>query len=142
MLKVLRSPRPPAALLLLPLALGASGCGGRHKSPMPPAAPAREALEVALTAWQQGQRVGAIKTASPPVQAVDSSWAKSQKLASYEVLEEVSRQDGRRCFKVRLHLQKPPRTEEVNYLVVGTSPLWVYRETDFGQAPHSWKGPK
>ncbi len=98
-------------------------------------------MESALTAWQNGHAVGRIETASPPVQAVDSGWGKGHKLASYEILEEVSRSDGRRCFKVRLNLQKPSATQEVHYLVVGRSPLWVFREEDYKMAS-SWEGTK
>lgn len=128
-------------LLVLPLALSAGGgCshGGRQ---VPSAGPARQALESALAAWQSGHPVGKIETASPPVQAVDSGWGKGQKLSSYEILEEVTREDGRRCFKVRLNLQKPAVSQEVHYLVVGTSPMWIYREEDYKNF-QNWEGTK
>lgn len=127
-------------LLVLALVLSAGGCshGGRQ---VPPAGPARQALESALNAWQSGRPVGKIETASPPVQAVDSGWGKGQKLASYEILEEVTREDGRRCFKVRLNLQKPAVSQEVHYLVVGMSPMWIYREEDYKNF-QNWEGYK
>lgn len=144
MLTHLRSRLSPilirVVLLVLPLALWAGGCGWR-KGHIPSAGSARQALETALTAWQNGHKVGAIETASAPVQAVDSGWGKGQTLASYEILEEVTREDGRRCFKVRLQLQKPLTTQEVHYLVVGKSPLWIYREEDFKRAA-GWEGTK
>jgi hypothetical protein len=129
------------ATLVLPLALWASGGCGRRTGQVPPAVSARQALETALTAWQNGQKVGRIETDSTPVQAVDSGWGKGQTLAGYEILEELTREDGRRCFKVRLQLQKPPTTQEVNYLVVGRSPLWIYREEDFKRL-QGWEGTK
>ncbi|HEY7326086.1 MAG TPA: hypothetical protein VH592_00495 [Gemmataceae bacterium] len=128
-------------ILVLPLALLASGGCGWRKRNIPSTGTAREGLETALTAWQNGQQVGRIETDSTPVQVVDSSWGKGQKLTGYEILEEVTREDGRRCFKVRLQLQKPPTTQEVQYLVVGKSPLWIYREEDY-QRLQGWEGTK
>lgn len=128
-----RRPQRPvrAIVLILSLTLAASGGCSRTKSYVPSASSGRQALEAALTAWQNGHPVGKIDNASPPVQAVDSGWGKGQKLTSYEILEEVSRTDGRRSFKVRLYLQNPSATQEVHYLVVGRSPLWVFREEDY-----------
>ncbi len=128
-------------LLVLPLALAAGGGCSRSGRQVPPAGSARQALESALNAWQNGHPVGKIETASPPVQAVDSGWGKGQKLASYEILEEVTREDGRRCFKVRLNLQKPAVSQEVHYLVIGTSPMWIYREEDYKNF-QNWEGTK
>jgi hypothetical protein len=127
-------------VLILPLALAiGGGCGNRTPNQVPSAGDGRHALETALTAWQNGQPVGKIDNASPPVQAVDSGWGKKQQLTSYEILEEVQRTDGRRCFKVRLYLQNPAATQEVHYLVVGRSPLWVFREEDYNSSS-SWGG--
>src|SRR5579872_2724108 len=103
-----------AALLLLPLALGAGGGCDKKNSYNPSPTSARQALEATLTAWQNGHRVGKIDTTDPPVQVVDSGWGKGQKLGSFEILDEVSRPDGKRSFTVRLHLQKPKRTQEVH----------------------------
>lgn len=128
-------------LLVLALALSAGGGCSRGGRQVPSAGPARQALESALTAWQSGHPVGKIETASPPVQTVDSGWGKGQKLASYEILEEVKREDGRRCFKVRLDLKKPAVSQEVHYLVVGTSPMWIYREEDYKNF-QNWEGTK
>lgn len=129
----------PMVFLILSLVVCASiGCGRRNRY-VPSASSGREALKAALTAWQNGQPVGTIKTVSPPVQAVDSGWSRGQTLAGYEILEEVTRSDGRRCFKVRLHLQNPAATQEVHYLVVGRSPLWIYREEDYKSA-QGWEG--
>ena len=125
--------------LILSLVLAAGAGCGRGNRYVPSTSAGRQALEAALTAWQNGQPVGKIETASTPVQAVDSGWGKKQKLTSYEILEEVAREDGRRCFKVRLHLQNPPATQEVHYLVVGRSPLWVFREEDY-QSFQNWGG--
>lgn len=127
-------------VLILPLALAVgSGCGNRIPKQVPSSGDGRQALETALTAWQNGQPVGRIDKASPPIQAVDSGWGKKQQLTNYEILEEIPRTDGRRCFKVRLYLRNPAATQEVHYLVVGNSPLWVFREEDYNSAS-SWGG--
>ena len=127
-------------VLILPLTLAVGGgCGHRTPNQVPSAGDGRQALEAALTAWQNGQPVGKIDNASTPIQAVDSGWGKGQKLTRYEILEEVSRTDGRRCFKVRLDLENPSATQEVHYLVVGRSPLWVFREEDYNNSS-SWGG--
>lgn len=120
----------------------AGGCG--HKAPnyVPPADASRQGLETALNAWQKGDTVGkTIESASGRVQTVDSTWGKGQKLARFEILEEVPRPDGKRCFKARLHLQDPQGVQEVHYVAVGKDPLWIFREEDF-KSYASWEGYK
>ncbi len=118
-----------------------SGCRQTKDARATPAKTAREALEVALNAWQNGQSSGKIENASPPVQAVDSIWSKGRKLQSYEILSEDTEADGVRWFSVRLSLQKPESTETVRYVVKGRSPVWIYREEDH-QRSQSWQGMK
>jgi hypothetical protein len=130
-----------AGLSVVLLALLAGGGCGRDKSYIPPAATAREALEAALTAWQSGQAMGKIDTISPPVQVVDVDWLKGRKLAGYEILDEEARDDGNRGFSVRLQLERPQDTPVVRYVVVGRSPLWVYRQEDFERSGN-WEGYK
>jgi hypothetical protein len=125
-------------LLILPPVLLPSGCN-RKPSYVPSATSGRQALETALNAWQNGQKVGTIETASAPVQVVDSGWGKGQKLTGYEIVEEVPRDDGRRCFKVRLQFQEASDIQEVHYLVVGRSPLWIFREDDY-KSYQNWGG--
>jgi hypothetical protein len=107
---------------------GCSGTGtGRY---IPSGATARQSLEAALSAWQQGQKPGAIETVSPSVHAVDSRWQSGQKLGSYEILKEESG-DGPKWFQVRLKMQKPAGEQVVRYVVVGRGPVWVWREDDY-----------
>ena len=127
------------ASLMIVLSLLA-GCG-RNKSYVPSTPSARQALEAALTAWQNGRAAGTIDTVTPPVQVVDSTWMKGRKLARYEIVDEESRDDGNRWFRVRLHLDAPAGTSEARYVVVGRSPLWIYREEDYKRS-HSWEGYK
>jgi hypothetical protein len=114
-------------------------CPGCGRGLSPTASRAREALSAALTAWQGGDSVGKIESASLPVMAVDSVWHKGRKLAGFEILDEVTEDDGLRRFSVRLQLGEPAATESAQYVVVGLSPIWVYREEDY-QRSRSWEG--
>jgi hypothetical protein len=133
------TPRRPrgAALLFLLVALWASG-GCRKGAPnyVPSEADARQALEAGLTTWQNGQPKGTIDTVSPPVEFVEPGWWKGQKLLRYEILEEEPCDDGNRWFKVRLHLQTPSGAQIAHYLVVGRSPLWVFRRDGPARSPN------
>jgi hypothetical protein len=116
-------------LLLLPLVC--SGCsfvwGG---SATPSSGGAREALEKSLTAWKAGKRPGMIDGTTPPVQAVDSKWLAGRKLDSFEILREEP-SEVERLFVVKLVRGNPAVAEEARYLVVGTGPIWVYRDEDY-----------
>jgi hypothetical protein len=127
------------APILMSIAL--SGCAGKKDARSTPSETARQSLNAALTAWQNGQPAGEISSASPPVQVVDSVWAKGRKLQSYEILSEQTEADGLRSFLVRLNLEGPKGSEEVRYIVKGRSPVWVYRQEDHERA-RSWEGYK
>lgn len=132
--------RPLCAVMTLLLAsIGSSGCGGGKQSYVPPQALARQALETALTAWKNGQPVGAIEGGPAPIQVLDSDWYKGHKLDGFEILGDENAADGKRWFSVRLDLQKPRGTRTVRYLVTGKSPLWIYRQEDYERS-HNWEG--
>ena len=97
---------------------------------IPSGGTARQSLEAALTAWQQGQRPGRIEAVSPPVQAADCKWQAGQKLGGFEILQEEPG-DGPRWFVVRLKLRQPSGEQVVRYVVVGRDPVWVFREDDY-----------
>jgi hypothetical protein len=115
------------------------GCGRAKDPRITPAETARQSLGAALTAWQDGQAAGKIETTSPPVQVVDSVWSKGRKLDSHEILSEETEEDGLRWFSVRLNLQGPQASEVVRYVVLGRSPVFVYREEDY-MLSRRWKG--
>jgi hypothetical protein len=101
--------RLPAAVAAVALLLGA-GCAGRSISHYAPSeANARQALEAALTAWQDGQPPGEIASGPAKVQAVDSRWRAGDKLRGFEVLDEATSEDGTaaKVFSVRLDMKKP-----------------------------------
>jgi hypothetical protein len=112
--------------------LFAAGCGdsANHDKYIPKEAAARKALEAALTSWQNGQKPGTIETDDVPIEVMDSKWRAGQKLASFQILQEEPGQ-GPRWFSVKLVMQKPAQEQTVRYVVLGNSPLWVYREEDF-----------
>lgn len=128
------------AMVVLAACGASTGC---RRSPdyIPSVKTSRQALETALSAWVNGQPVGPIDTVSPPVQVVDNAWWKGQRLASYEVLDEETTKEGLPCFSVLLHKSKPSGEETVRYVIVGKSPVWVYREEDY-KSSQSWEGYK
>jgi hypothetical protein len=115
------------------LALAAAGCGnGGQGSFAPSEDAARKALDASLAAWQGGMpKPGPIDGATPPVQAVDSRWAKGELLQSYEILQEEPQTGVPRVFSVKLTMKAPAASKTVKYFVVGKEPLWVYREDDY-----------
>jgi hypothetical protein len=108
-----------------------AGCGGQGTAKfVPPAATARSTLETALNTWQNGGKPGRVADGPPVVQVLDVKWSAGQKLARYEILEELPG-DGPRWFSVKLTMQSPPGEQVVKYVVLGKDPLWVYREEDY-----------
>ena len=116
----------PGLGLLLPLIVG---CGGPPVAAPPAASDARAALVTALDAWKGGKRPGQFP-GTPTVHAVDTAWQGGQKLTGYEVIGDEAG-PGFRTFTVKLSLGKPPKSEEVRYLVMGKEPVNVMREEDF-----------
>lgn len=118
------------------------GCAGRSadiEHYTPETGTARAALEAALNEWRNGQPPGEIRGASPAVQVVDTHRRPEQRLERFEILGEVGGDAGR-CFSVRLTLANPSEEEKLRFIVVGISPLWVFREDDFTMLTH-WDHP-
>lgn len=132
---------PISALATMLTCIALSGCTEKKDARVTPAETARQSLDAALTAWKNGQPAGEIRTVSPPVQVVDSVWAKGRKLESYEILNEETQADGLRLFSVRLNLGSPNASEEVRYIVKGRSPIWVSREEDHKRS-QNWQAYK
>jgi hypothetical protein len=126
-------------LLLLSVAcLLCCGCGSRQKINLS-AAEAQKALDTALTASQNGQTGGKIENSSPPIEVVDADWLNGKKLERYEILGEQSNTGDRSRFSVRLHFRSPQESKEVNYIVIGGSPLRVSQEVDYERS-RKWQG--
>ena len=130
-----------AGLLVL-----AAGCGGADDPNrfFPPDDRARQALDAALTAWQQGSAPGPVPgTANPVVQFVDSHNGPGRRLRGYTVLG-LAPGDGPRVFTVQLKLDGPAAEVRTRYHVLGIDPVWVIRQEDYDMLNH-WEhrhGPK
>jgi hypothetical protein len=107
------------------------GCdGGGRAAPVEPAR-AREALNTALESWKNGEKIEALKSASPPIVAQDFDWMAGHRLVGYEVTGPGKDDDANLRIPVKLTLRTPQGKEvkkSVSY-VVGTSPaLTVFRD--------------
>ena len=111
--------------------LALAGCSSNsYDKFIPSEERARQALESALNAWQDGKEPGAIDGAPMPVQAVDSQWRAGKKLVSYEIVNQEPG-EGPPVFTVNLTMQGNNKPLVVRYYVLGKDPLWVYREDDY-----------
>jgi hypothetical protein len=120
----------------------AAGCAGSSDPNRyyPPDDRARQAVETALTAWQNGATPGTVPgTADPVVQFVDSHNGPARKLVAFEILG-LAPGDGPRVFTVRLSLDRPAGEVRVRYYVVGVDPIWVIRQEDYDMLNH-WEHP-
>jgi hypothetical protein len=101
---------------------------------------ARAALESALKTWRDGGKPGAIAGMEPAVQVSDTPWSKGDRLGSYEIVKEDT-SGAEKKFTVRLSLTKPDRVEEVQYYVMGTGPVMVFRDQDYQRNINMEDGP-
>ncbi|APW63740.1 hypothetical protein BSF38_05316 [Paludisphaera borealis] len=126
------------ALLLL---LAGGGCGnGVSASPSDEAA--RAALESALKTWRDGGKPGKLAGTDPPVEVHDTPWSQGELLGAYEILKKEEAGATEKKFSVRLTLAKPERTEDVQYHVLGLSPVMVFRDQDYQRNINMEDGPK
>ncbi len=127
------------ARLLLGCALllaGGAGCAERRAERyVPPPDTAREALEVALKAWQGGSPPGKVERPGAGVFFVDNCRPEGQRLRGYAVLGEAPG-EGPRCFAVKLRLEGQDEEQLARFVVFGIDPLWVYRYEDFEMMIH------
>jgi len=92
---------------------------------------ARAALDKALSAWKDGQKVGTIQGDSQKIEVLERVWQSGKKLSAYEIVKAEDK-PGPRWFTVKLTLQGS-QPQQVSYAVLGIDPLWVYREEDYNQ---------
>ena len=123
-----RRPSPRGLALLALLAL--PSCGGPSMNPA--ADRARSALEASLNAWREGKRPGNVAGADPPVQVADNDWSNGRKLTAFEILREQPSEADKR-FVVKLTYANPAATTEAVYVVLGASPIAVFREEDYAR---------
>lgn len=124
----IRVPGIAALALAATLMAAYASCGGPSMNPA--ADRARAALQSALEAWRAGEKPGLIPGTDPPVQAVDNDWTNGRKLAAFEILREQASNSDKR-FVVKLTHAAPAATVETVYIVLGVSPIAVFREDDY-----------
>lgn len=132
--------RSPIARALAWSALAlALGCRGERDDPgrkfVPDPAVARKAVATMLDEWHAGkdEKTGAT------VNVVDKGRKAGQRLVRSEILGEVAAETGR-GFAVRLTFENPEAEVIDRYLVIGTGPVWVFRQTDYEMISH-WMHP-
>lgn len=130
----------PAVVLGSLLVLACSGCGNGAAA-VPTNDAARTALDSALAAWTKGAKPGEVPGSEPPIVVHDSLWGRGRQLASFEILKEEEGAAAEKRFLVRLALSKPEQTEEVQYHVLGVSPLMVFRDEDYQRNINMENGP-
>jgi hypothetical protein len=119
--------------LLIGLATGCSSSS--HESYVPSEGAGRQALEAALTAWQNGKPMERVEVpGSAAAQPEDSDWKSGKKLASYSVDKELPTTEGPKQFSVRLTFQGEAKPVDAVYFVVGRDPLWIFRDRDYQKA--------
>ncbi|MFO0957876.1 MAG: hypothetical protein U0800_10520 [Isosphaeraceae bacterium] len=128
----------PAILAALALAALATGCGG--PSAPTPHSGGSASLNSALDAWKSGARCGPIEGQTPAVIAIDSTWQAGRKLSSYEVLGPVEGASPPR-FRVKLATTPASAGGEVEYVLVGSDPVYVYRDADYERMIHMDNNP-
>jgi hypothetical protein len=120
--------RRPALGAALAILLVVPSCGGPSMNPA--ADRAKVALEASLNAWRDGKKPGNIEGTDPPVQAVDNDWTNGRKLEAFEILREQPSDSDKR-FVVKLTYKAPSAVTEAVYVVLGASPIAVFREEDY-----------
>lgn len=110
-----------AALGLIPFA----GCGGTAAPTAADPAAAKQTLERALTSWQKGETVEAVKKANPSIDVSDMKWSKGAKLAKFEVELPSTPSGAQQKFRVNLWLtdDKGQEKKEIAQYEVGTNPI-------------------
>ena len=127
------SRRTLGAALVAALTLTLSpGCGSSTSAYIPNAATAREDLDTALASWQKGGKPAQLMTGERPIYFVDSQWEAGQSLESYQILEETPTQSPtEKRYKAVLKMKQPPAEKRVEYIAVGRSPMWIFRDEDY-----------
>jgi hypothetical protein len=113
-----------------------TGCGGSSKAYTPSSATAREALDAALASWQKGSRPDQLAVNATPVHPVDFQWLAGAALEGYTIVAEETggeAGDPSKTFSVDLKLKAPAKATKARYVVLGRSPIWVYREEDYAR---------
>jgi hypothetical protein len=109
------------------------GCSSPSKEDYIPSENAgKQAIETALTAWQNGKPMERIENPDAfAVEPQDTEWKKGKKLIAFSIGEELPSGEGPKQFAVRLTFQGIAAPVDTVYFVVGRDPLWVFRDRDY-----------
>jgi hypothetical protein len=120
----------PAGIWLVIVAalLGCQRTNSRDRY-VPAVERARSALEQSLGGWKNG-KTSAIEVSGVHVDFEDMRRQRGRRLLSYEMIGEVSGEDGR-WFEVELNLDQPTESVRTRYIVIGINPLLVSRQEEF-----------
>lgn len=123
-----------AACVLSALMFSLTGCGGSDEGKyLPSEASAKEALNAALQAWQNGQAHGPVTSWKVPIDTYDARWQAGEKLEKFEVIRS-EQLDQHKAFIVKMKLASDPEEQEDTFLVIGNNPLMVFRKQDYDKA--------
>lgn len=92
---------------------------------------ARDVLRTALESWKKGEKVDALKSASPPIYVIDAEWQSGAVLKDYEILNNCEEKDAHLFCPVKLTVQKPDGKQaqhEVIYVISTAPNLTVSRK--------------
>jgi hypothetical protein len=118
--------RTPVRLLVAFLGLiSLAGCGSTAAPTAADPDAAKKTLEQALTSWQKGETLEAVKKANPSIDVSDQKWSKGAKLTKFEVQLPSKPSGAQQKFRVNLWLTdaKGQEKQEVAQYEVGTSPI-------------------
>lgn len=102
---------------------------------MPEPATARMAMEAMLEAWVKGKPLEEPTGPRKNVFVCDKQRRPGQRLSSFEIIGEVTAESGR-GFAVRLTLEEPAERPLVRFVVLGSEPIWVFRQEDLEMISH------
>ena len=93
---------------------------------------AREALKIALGAWQKGESADSLRKQSPSITMAESKWQEGHRLVRYEIADKDKVVGYDLECRVLLVLQDPKgkQTEEKAVFTVSTSPAVVIVRAD------------
>ncbi len=123
-----------AACVFSALMFSLAGCSSNGEAKyIPSEASAKEALNAALQAWQDGQAHGPITSYKVPIDTYDARWQAGEKLEQFEVIRS-EQLDQHKAFIVKMKLASAPDEQEDTFLVIGNNPLMVFRKQDYDKA--------
>lgn len=125
-----------SASALVALALG---CQGPRDDPARRFVPDPEVARRTVAAMLDEWRAGKDEKSGATVNVVDKHRRPGQRLVRSEILGEVAAESGR-GFAVRLTFEDPAEEVVERYLVIGTGPIWVFRQADYEMISH-WMHP-